>query len=333
MQRLLTVLLLAAMATVVSKPALAGNQEVADQIARTLQESGKLSNYKIEVQYQQGVARLKGHVRSQSQMNTALRVAIQTAGVNRVVNELTVSSPAAPRAAAPELGGHLRTPPQQPDAARPVVRHQPRSQRTNAVEWLKKIVVGEDRQQKPQVQAQPADGRGPNRAQRVPSSFTNAPVKQVAGTQPVAAAQPVVAEQPVVATQPVAPVRTLPQGTIPRHARRPIPVAYTQAPGGQMPGSAVPGGPIPAYVARAGGGVAPARYDQPHLPKYSWPSYAAYPNYAALTYPRQYSPTAWPYIGPFYPYPQVPLGWRKVTLEWDDGWWMLDFRNTPSSRR
>ena len=25
-----------------------------------------------------------------------------------------------------------------------------------------------------------------------------------------------------------------------------------------------------------------------------------------------------PYIGPFYPYPQVPLGWRKVQLEWDD---------------
>jgi len=23
----------------------------------------------------------------------------------------------------------------------------------------------------------------------------------------------------------------------------------------------------------------------------------------------------------------VPLGWRKVTLEWDDGWWMLDFKD------
>ena len=50
------------------------------------------------------------------------------------------------------------------------------------------------------------------------------------------------------------------------------------------------------------------------MPGYAWPSYAAYPNYAAVTYPKQYSPTAWPYIGPFYPYPQVPLGWRKVTL-------------------
>ncbi len=91
--------------------------------------------------------------------------------------------------------------------------------------------------------------------------------------------------------------------------------------------------PIPAYVPGAGGTIAPARYDQPHMPAYAWPSYAAYPNYAALTYPRQYSPTAWPFIGPFYPYPQVPLGWRKVTLEWDDGWWMLDFRDSCSSLR
>ena len=74
-----------------------------------------------------------------------------------------------------------------------------------------------------------------------------------------------------------------------------------------------------------GGGVGAPRYDAPNLPNYAWPGYAAYPNYAALTYPQQYSPSAWPYIGPFYPYPQVPLGWRKVSLEWDDGWWFLDF--------
>jgi hypothetical protein len=74
----------------------------------------------------------------------------------------------------------------------------------------------------------------------------------------------------------------------------------------------------------SGGGV---RYDHPQLPPYAWPSYASHPNYAAVTYPKQYSPTVWPYIGPFYPYPQVPLGWRKVCLEWDDGWWQLDFKD------
>jgi hypothetical protein len=85
------------------------------------------------------------------------------------------------------------------------------------------------------------------------------------------------------------------------------------------------GQPVPAVPAAAG--IARARFDHPVMPGYAWPSYAAYPNYGAVTYPRQYSPTAWPYIGPFYPYPQVPLGWRKVTLEWDDGWWMLDFKS------
>ena len=82
--------------------------------------------------------------------------------------------------------------------------------------------------------------------------------------------------------------------------------------------------PMPAQGYGGGGG---GGYEAPRLPGYAWPGYAASPNYAALTYPKQYSASAWPYIGPFYPYPQVPLGWRKVTLEWDDGWWMLDFND------
>lgn len=97
------------------------------------------------------------------------------------------------------------------------------------------------------------------------------------------------------------------------------------APVGAMPASAATpmgGQPVPMAPYAAAG--AP-RYDSPNMPNYAWPGYAAYPNYAALTYPQQYSPSAWPYIGPFYPYPQVPMGWRKISLEWDDGWWFLDF--------
>ena len=108
----------------------------------------------------------------------------------------------------------------------------------------------------------------------------------------------------------------------PQGAHQNAPLAYASMAGGIQP---VSGPPRPAH-APAASGVAPARYDQPNMPGYAWPSYAAYPNYAGLTYPKQYSPTAWPYIGPFYPYPQVPLGWRKVSLEWDDGWWQLDFK-------
>ena len=69
------------------------------------------------------------------------------------------------------------------------------------------------------------------------------------------------------------------------------------------------------------------RYDRPYLPNYAWPSYAAYPNYAQVCYPKQYSANAWPYIGPVYPYPQVPLGWREVTLKWHDGTWRMDYND------
>ena len=97
--------------------------------------------------------------------------------------------------------------------------------------------------------------------------------------------------------------------------------------GGGMDGGM---GPVPAGFVPHGSGRGPS-YDNAQMPGYAWPSYASYPNYAALTYPQQYSPTAWPYIGPFYPYPQVPLAWRKVSLEWDDGWWFLDFSAHNSS--
>jgi len=98
--------------------------------------------------------------------------------------------------------------------------------------------------------------------------------------------------------------------------------AMQAQPAGYGMGVPTMGQPVP--MAPYSGGGAP-RYDTPNLPNYAWPGYSAHPNYAALTYPQQYSPSAWPYIGPFYPYPQVPLGWRKVSLEWDDGWWFLDF--------
>ncbi|MAI31785.1 MAG: BON domain-containing protein [Rhodopirellula sp.] len=103
------------------------------------------------------------------------------------------------------------------------------------------------------------------------------------------------------------------------------PYRAQSAPVTAMPASATApmgGQPVPMAPYAA---VGAPRYDSPNMPNYAWPGYAAYPNYAALTYPQQYSPSAWPYIGPFYPYPQVPMGWRKISLEWDDGWWFLDF--------
>ncbi len=98
-------------------------------------------------------------------------------------------------------------------------------------------------------------------------------------------------------------------------------------PGAYDPGAGYPPMPMhggPAYGHPGPGPVNPV-YNQPHLPEHAWPTYAAYPNSAAVSYPTQYSASAFPYIGPFYPYPQVPLGWRSSTLEWDDGQWQLKF--------
>lgn len=178
-----------------------------------------------------------------------------------------------------------------------------------------------------------------------PTTTTSIPItqgpRQAAATQVMAAATattisvrpPLQRRAEAIPVIPVATAVTIPV-VPPRSAGRTsmIPVAF--APAGlavrQAGAIATPvavGRPDARYIPVDANGVSPARYDHPTLPAHAWPSYASYPNYGALTYPQQYSASAWPYIGPFYPYPQVPLGWRKVTLEWDDGWWFLDFKS------
>lgn len=83
-----------------------------------------------------------------------------------------------------------------------------------------------------------------------------------------------------------------------------------------------PNGPMPEGAAVPGATQA----SSPGYPNYAWPSYAPYPNFSAVGYPTVYPWQAWPNIGPFHPYPEVPLDWRAVTLRWDDGLWWLDFR-------
>ena len=67
----------------------------------------------------------------------------------------------------------------------------------------------------------------------------------------------------------------------------------------------------------------PSPYDliPPKMPPYAWPTYAPYNNYSRVAYPQAYPYEAFPFIGPLYPFPKVPLGWRSVKLEWDDGFW------------
>jgi hypothetical protein len=88
-------------------------------------------------------------------------------------------------------------------------------------------------------------------------------------------------------------------------------------------GPAMNSGPLPEGPAGMTGAT---QASMPGNPNYAWPSYAPYPNFSAVGYPTAYPWQAWPNIGPFYPYPEVPLDWRAVTLRWDDGIWWLDFK-------
>jgi hypothetical protein len=294
MQRILTGFAMAAIFAVVPTLALGGNQEAAEQIAQNLRDSGQMSNYKISVKYHDGVAQLHGWVTDEEQMGTALKLVFQSKGVTRVVNELTIAGEPAQEEPAPAVANPIRS-----EDSKPVARTAPRSQKLGLVKRLESMVSRGSSEQQNVAQAE-----------RVPSSFTPSPVEKASAVE----------MQEEMPQQMAAPQRARPMGAKYVAMNQPC----MRGPMGAN------GSPMPMY-AGAAGGVAPARCDQASMPNYAWPSYAAYPNYAAVTYPKQYSPTAWPYIGPFYPYPQVPLGWRKVTLEWDDGWWFLDFKDQPSS--
>jgi hypothetical protein len=286
------------------------DQEIAQQIVEKLQahkQAGTLKGFSIDLSVEEGTVWMSGHVSNEQQQTTALGIAQRIPGVKQVVNDLSVQTPSATAA-----------------------------KRTHEVFGkMSKALSSAVRREEPTVQLATATNEvDPSVAVPIGSGVAQSPTPaRVATARPVAQpqqAQPQYAQQqgyPQNYAQPV-PVYAGSQQQVPlaMGQARPgnIPVQYQGEAGG------MPGGPVPMYSPGSGVGIAPARYDHPQMPGHAWPSYAAYPNYAAVTYPKQYSPTAWPYIGPFYPYPQVPLGWRKVTLEWDDGWWMLDFKQRRS---
>ncbi len=341
MRRLLIDLVVASAVAVFPALAWAGNQEVAEQIAANLKNSGQLHGYKIGVKFQDGTAWLRGQVSSQEQMNTALRLAFQTPGVTRVVNNLTVAGEESAAPGTSANNGSSLQPLQGALAAeqtpRPLLRTllglqaaQPASPETAAAgrkpesptpqkaERLA-VAVGSAASAVNRTGLEEPTLAPPIQNEAAASGGTGLRVLPTAMSGNAAApVPPAPAPVPAVPPAPVAP--------------RPAPATPTPAPAALAPAPVRPapqGPPLPMGPATTplpvSAGASPMRFDQPNLPNYAWPAYAAYPNYAAVTYPKQYSAAAWPYIGPFYPYPQVPLGWRKVTLEWSDGWWFLDF--------
>lgn len=269
--------------------AVAGDTEIAERIVTTLQDrkaEGSLKGFNIGLRVEEGVVWLDGHVANDDQHNLAVDIARRVEGVQRVIDGIQVETVATER---PE----------------PVK--------------LESVAAKSIQQEEMQSDAEPAT--------LLPASLANV------GTE----SRSVLVNHDE-SSDTMRPIRPATQPAQVGEARRSggsqRPLAMSAAgsnayPQHRMAGMANQGGAMmpmqPAYYPPTMQAM-PVRYDQPHMPGYAWPAYAAHPNYAAVTYPKQYSPAAWPYIGPFYPYPQVPLGWRKVTMEWDKGWWTVDFR-------
>ena len=138
-------------------------------------------------------------------------------------------------------------------------------------------------------------------------------IRRVAGVKKVRDGLTMPASNLLVKAQAVGPVTSAPPAAIPPSYSSGAPIVEPTPLGGNgammMPGGGEMGGPP--------------------LPPYAWPTYAPHNNLSRVAYPQAYPHNAFPFIGPFYPFPKVPPGWRKVVLEWEDGHWWLGRLQTP----
>ena len=347
MRRFFMGMAIASLTAAAPMTAFGGDREIADAIITTLkqqQSSGSLKGFDINLSVEEGVVSIDGAVANAAQLEAVLRAASMTEGVVRVENNVKVERSRAVRDAAPLKGESMESdviPASANDGAPAllavgnneelVVNPADAKITSEALSRLGRYqksgelrnfdidvsTIDKEVWVKGQVASQEQKDLVLGTVQRVPGVLRVYDEVNVGGQ----AVRPVSNTYTSTSSMPVAGGGTprafapsnLVNGSLGQVAS-PVPAASGYAPQAPVP---MQGGP--SY----GGGV--PRYDQPNMPNYAWPSYAAYPNYSAVTYPKQYSASAWPYIGPFYPYPQVPLGWRKVALEWDDGLWYLDF--------
>ncbi len=342
----------AIMAIVAGGPlqAQAGDREIAQQIMDRLKvqrDAGSLKDFTLDLKVDQGVVLLRGSVGQASQKHSVLAAARGIEGIADVIDEIEVRndfslpsalSEQAPVAmAAPAIIAAGRVSEGVESGVRMATATEGASKSdshiTNAIVSTLGNAQRQGQLQGFGVEVNTRDGqvhlngRASSEAQR---KMISDMVRQTPGVRSVVDNIAVSGSATSMELEPLpAPMvnrgtpaqlasSRVPAQTAPYHMNQPVPMQQAgMAMGGHMQT------PVPMAAAPAMGGG--PRYEQPYLPNYAWPGYAAYPNYAAVSYPQQYSPAAFPYIGPFYPYPQVPLGWRKVSLEWDDGWWFLDF--------
>ncbi|QDV21158.1 periplasmic protein [Gimesia panareensis] len=320
---------------------ISNNQKVANDIADVLRKA-RLTGYNMEIEYNKGVAVLSGKIPTAAQKAQATALISRVNGVSRVDNRLIVTADARRTAAAPapETKKSSLNPFRRADdivqasaSADPFLKGSlQQAQFEQSVENRRSNVQTISHQapaprsagvSNQQMAEQLAKALGPAlaSAHEVEIRFKNgtailqgsigSPREKQMASQIAQSVPGVRAVENRLQVQASAPQTSMIQPTNYMNYQAPNP-----GPGGAPMMSPQPGmGPVANNV-----------YNSPHLPETAWPTYANYPNYAQVAYPSQYSASAFPYIGPFYPYPQVPLGWRQAQLEWDDGSWKLNFR-------
>jgi osmotically-inducible protein OsmY len=296
-------------------------QKTADEIATALR-GANLRGHDIDISFSDGVAVLTGSAADARQKALITRLTSQVPGVQKVDNQLAVSQGPAPRgnivpASASSPAGRPSLETVFPGAKAGPSNQEIANQISKSLTSAK--LQGRDVTVQYQNGLATINGTVADRQQWMIAGRIAAQVPGVQGVN----------NQLRLEGQPG------PQGPITQAGYQPNPAAPNGPPMGPPMGP--PLGAPPAMSGPPGMGPSPVSgpgpgpegsqmlYNLPNVPEYAWPTYASYPNYAQVAYPSQYSASAWPYIGPFYPYPQVPLGWRKVQLEWDDGYWSLNF--------
>lgn len=310
-------------------PAAASNQEMATKIASAL-KAAKLKGKGVKLEYKDGVCTITGQVGDPRQQALATQVIQGVPGVSSCDNQLQVVG-ARPMPAVANAGfeGAPRQPVQRVnhEAAAPSGNQAVAQQIADSLSasGLSKFDIEVRFKNGAAMLAGKVDS--PAAAQKAEEACYAVDGVQNVVNRLAYPGHPNGAARPGVT--PAGYPQQMPQG-YPQQmamAQQGMPPQMAMA----QPGMGGPGGPMPMMAPPGPGGpVSPAGhmvYNQPNVPQYAWPSYAPYDNSAAVTYPSMYDASAFPYIGPYYPYPQVPLGWRKSTLEWDDGYWHLSFNS------
>jgi hypothetical protein len=271
------------------------NRRVLLSIYEALHQNQRLRYGRLDITYAHGTAEVKGTVATEALHDEMMRTIQNVPGVERIRDLVVVRN------------------------AQPIKRIESAARGDSAAPSQTSLI-------------QPVQAIEPSPPTSAPPSFPAPSV--VPGGPPMnspMAAAPAFGGSMAAAPVPGAPVPGAPAPCAPTMGGT---VPGGTVPGGTVPGGTVPGGPMmggPMMGAPGGPGEPmpisqvppPSGYDlnPPKMPPYAWPTYAPYNNNSRVAYPELYPYQSWPFIGPIHPFPKVPLSWRAVKLEWQDGYW------------